>query len=161
MALENMRDLFVRGMQAVYNAERQQLEAYPGAMEMLDEPASREGLQAHIDETKQHSERLEQIFSQMGEEPIRAENPIMDGIFQTGQQIVEESEDRGVRDSGFVAALQLGQHYEIASYGTLRTYAEGLGMDEAVELLQQSLDEEKAEDERLTELAVQVANPSA
>lgn len=161
MALDNMRDLFLRGMQAVYNAERQQIEAYPQAMETLEEPAAREGLQAHIDETRQHSERLERIFSQMGEEPVRAENPIMEGIFQTGQQVVEESSDRGVVDSGFVAALQLRQHYEIASYGTLRTYAEALGMDDAVGLLQQTLEEEKAEDERLTELAVRVANPRA
>ena len=92
--MKNLRDLFVGGMQALYNAERQQIEAYPQAMDTLDEPSAREGLQAHIDETKAHSERPERIFSRMGEEPVRADNPIMEGIFQTGQQVVESSEDR-------------------------------------------------------------------
>ena len=161
MAINDMRDLFLGGLHAIHNAERMQLEAYPQTMDTLEEPGAREGLQAHVGETKQHSERLEQILSNMGEEPVRFDNPIMRGIFDTGQRVVEESENRGVIDSGMIAAFQIGEHYEIATYGTLRTYAQALGMDEAAQLLQQTLDEEKAQDERLSEIAERVANPRA
>ena len=161
MAINNMRDLFLGGVQAIYSAEQMQLEAYPQTMDTLEEPGAREGLQAHVDETQQHSQRLEQILTNMGEQPQRVDNPIMQGIFDVGQQVVQQSEDRGVTDSGMIAAFQIGEHYEIATYGTLRTYAQALGMDEAAQLLQQTLDEEKAQDERLSQLAQQVANPRA
>ena len=161
MAINNMKDLFVGGLHAIYSAEQMQLEAYPQTMDMLEEPGAREGLQAHIDETQQHSGRLEQILTSMGEQPQRVDNPIMQGIFDVGQQVVQQSENRGVIDSGMIAAFQIGEHYEIATYGTLRTYAQALGMDEAAQLLQQTLDEEKAQDGRLSELAEQVANPRA
>ena len=161
MAINNLRDLFVGGAQAIYSAEQMQLEAYPQTMDMLEEPGAREGLQAHVDETQQHSQRLEQILTGMGEQPQRVDNPIMQGIFDVGQQILQQSEDRGVVDSGMIAAFQIGEHYEIATYGTLRTYAQALGMGEAVQLLQQTLDEEKAQDERLSQLAEAVANPRA
>ena len=161
MAINNMRDLFVGGVQAIYSAEQMQLEAYPQTMDTLEEPGAREGLQAHVDETQQHAQRLEQILTGMGEQPQRVDNPIMQGIFDVGQQIIQQAEDRGVVDSGMIASFQIGEHYEIATYGTLRTYAQALGMDEAAQLLQQTLDEEKAQDDRLSELAQQVANPRA
>ena len=161
MAINSMKDLFLGGLHAIYSAEQMQLEAYPQTMDTLEEPGAREGLQAHVDETRQHSERLERILSDMGEETVRADNPIMQGIFDVGQQVLQQSEDRGVVDSGMIGAFQIGEHYEIATYGTLRTYAQALGMDEAAQLLQQTLDEEKAQDERLSQLAERVANPRA
>jgi len=161
MALNSLQDLMVQGLQELYSAEQQAVQAYPQMMENVSSPELKQGLQAHLDQTQQQVQRLEQLFQQLGETPGQTENKVMQGILQNAQKIVGQGGEPAVLDAAIVAGAQIIEHYEIAGYGTARTYAQALGMNDAAQLLDQTLEEEKQTDQKLTQLAEQLVNPQA
>ena len=156
MSIESLDDLFLHELKDLYDAEKQLLKALP----KMAKAASSEQLTAafteHRDQTESQVARLERIFELL-EKPARGKKcKGMEGLIEEGSVLSEEDAQPAVLDAGLIAAAQKVEHYEIASYGTLATYAKILGLDEAVELLAETLAEEKETDEKLTELASQV-----
>jgi ferritin-like metal-binding protein YciE len=153
MSIENLEDLFVHGLRDTLNAERQLLEALP----KLAKASSSETLQAAFEEhtavTEQHVDRLETIFKSLDKAARGKHCPGMEGLVTEGAELIKEEEPGVQLDAALIGAAQKTEHYEIAAYGTLATYARLLGMDEAVELLEATLAEEKETDEKLTEIA--------
>jgi ferritin-like metal-binding protein YciE len=153
MEMESLRDLFIDELKDLYSAENQILKALP---KMIKKAASKElksGFEQHLKETQGHVERLEKIFQELDESPRGKKCKGMEGIIADGKELMEEDADPEVMDAGLIGAAQHVEHYEMAGYGCVRTYAELLGHSDIVNLLQQTLDEEKATDEKLTQLA--------
>lgn len=153
MQMESLRDLFVEELKDLYSAENQILKALP---KMIKKATSRElksGFEQHLKETQGHVERLEKIFQELEESPRGKKCKGMEGVIADGKELMEEEAEPEVMDAGLIGAAQHVEHYEIAGYGCVRTYAELLGHSNFVNLLQQTLDEEKATDEKLTQLA--------
>jgi ferritin-like metal-binding protein YciE len=123
--------------------------------------ALRSAIKEHLEQTKGHVERLEKIFGLLGKAPRAEHCKAMEGLVEEGANLLEEEGSAMVKDAALIGAAQRVEHYEIAAYGTTRTLAEMLGHSDAVELLQQTLDEEKETDEKLTELAMSEVNPEA
>jgi ferritin-like metal-binding protein YciE len=156
MSIENLDDLFLHELKDMYDAEKRILKALP----KMAKAASSEELQAafeeHRDQTEQQIARLEEIFELL-DKPARGKKCLgVEGLVAEGAELMKEDAQPAVLDAGLIASAQKVEHYEIASYGTLATYAKILGLDEAVELLETTLAEEKETDEKLTELASQV-----
>jgi ferritin-like metal-binding protein YciE len=153
MEMESLRDLFIDELKDLYSAENQILKALP---KMIKKASSRElksGFEQHLKETQGHVERLDKIFEELDESPRGKKCKGMEGIIADGKELMEEDAEPEVMDAGLIGAAQHVEHYEIAGYGCVRTYAELMGEDDIVNLLQQTLDEEKATDEKLTQLA--------
>jgi ferritin-like metal-binding protein YciE len=161
MKLDSLHKLYVEELRDVYNAENQLLKALPKMAKGASSEDLRQGLQDHLEETKGHVERLEQIFEALGENPKGKTCAAMKGLIEEGSEILEEKGEESVLDAGIIAAAQKVEHYEIATYGTLRTWANLLGEDDAAELLQETLDEEGETDKRLNDLAEDIVNPEA
>lgn len=124
-------------------------------------PNLQEGFRDHLEETRGHVTRIEQVCEHLGVTPKGKKCVAMEGLIEEGKELMEEDAEPGVLDAGLIAAPQKVEHYEIASYGSARTWAEQLGLDKAVRLLQETLDEEKATDEKLTQLALEAVNEEA
>ena len=153
MEMESLRDLFIEELKDLYSAENQILKALP---KMIKKAASRElksGFEQHLKETQGHVERLEKIFGELDESPRGKKCKGMEGVIADSKELMQEDAEPEVMDAGLIAAAQHVEHYEMAGYGCVRTYAELLGHSNFVDLLQQTLDEEKATDEKLTQLA--------
>jgi ferritin-like metal-binding protein YciE len=153
MEMESLRDLFIDELKDLYSAENQILKALP---KMIKKASSRElksGFEQHLKETQGHVERLDKIFEELEESPRGKKCKGMEGIIADGKELMEEDAESEVMDAGLIGAAQHVEHYEIAGYGCVRTYAELMGEDDIVKLLQQTLDEEKATDEKLNQLA--------
>ncbi|MFL6388302.1 MAG: ferritin-like domain-containing protein [Terriglobales bacterium] len=151
--MESLRDLFIDELKDLYSAENQILKALP---KMIKKASSRElksGFEQHLKETQGHVERLDKIFEELEESPRGKKCKGMEGIIADGKELMEEDAEPEVMDAGLISAAQHVEHYEIAGYGCVRTYAELMGEDDIVNLLQQTLDEEKATDEKLNQLA--------
>lgn len=161
MKLDTLRKLYIEELRDVYNAEHQLLKALPKMTKVASAEELREALQDHLEETKGHVERIEEIFNELDESPKGKTCHGMKGLVEEGSEILEEKGEESVIDAGIIAAAQKVEHYEIATYGTLRTWAELLGESEAADLLQQTLDEEGDADKRLNELAEEIVNPEA
>src|SRR4029077_16238936 len=159
MKLDTLRKLYIEELRDVYNAENQVLKALPKMTKAASAEELREALQDHLEETKGHVERIEEIFNELNESPKSKTCHGMKGLVEEGSEILEEKGEESVIDAGIIAAAQKVEHYEIATYGTLRTWAELLGETEAADLLQQTLDEEGDADKRLNELAEEIVNP--
>jgi ferritin-like metal-binding protein YciE len=153
MSLDSLHDLFVEELKDIYNAESQLTKALPKMAKAAASDELRMGFEEHLKETQKQIERLEQIFEELEMAPKGKKCKAMQGLIEEGSDIISEDGEDAVKDAALIAAAQKVEHYEIAAYGTLRTYAELLGMDDAAELLQESLDEEAATDKKLTELA--------
>ena len=161
MKLNTLKQLYIEELRDLYSAENQLLKALP---KMAKGAASDELILAfenHLDQTKVHVERLEEIFERLNETPKGKTCQAMKGLVEEGSEILGEDGEESVRDAGIIAAAQKVEHYEIASYGTVRTFAQLLGEDEAAELLQETLDEEGEADKLLTQLAQEIVNPEA
>jgi ferritin-like metal-binding protein YciE len=161
MANDTLQDLLVETLRDTYNAEKQLVKALP----KMAKAATSDELQAaftdHLEVTRQQVTRLEQVFQEL-DVPVRGKHCVaMDGLIEEGKEIMEEDHDPDVMDAGIIAAAQKVEHYEIAAYGTLRTWAEMLGFTRAAALLQQSLDEESDADEKLSQLAMTQVNVRA
>jgi ferritin-like metal-binding protein YciE len=156
-----LHDAFVDELRDTYDAEKQLTKALPKMVKAASSPALRDALEAHLEETRQQVERLEQVFSELDEKPRGKHCEGMAGIIQEGQSIMEEEFDETTTDACLIAAAQRVEHYEMAAYGTLVAWARVMGHVEAADLLQETLDEEKAADEKLTSIAEGGINQAA
>ena len=153
MEMESLRDLFIDELKDLYSAENQILKALPKMIKKAASTELKSGFEQHLKETQDHVERLEEIFEELDESPRGKKCKGMEGIIADGKELMQEDAEPEVMDAGLISAAQHVEHYEMAGYGCVRTYAELLGHSNFVDLLQQTLDEEKATDEKLTQLA--------
>ena len=161
MALNSMDELFLNELKDVYNAEKQLVAALPGMAKAAQSPKLQQAITKHLRETEGHVKRLEQILKSLGE-PLRGKKcKGMEGLIEEGKEILEEEGAPEVIDAAIISAAQRVEHYEIAAYGCLRTYALLLGNTEADRLLQQTLAEEEATDKALTALGEGGINQAA
>jgi len=161
MKLDSLEELYVEELRDLYNAEHQILKALPKLAKAASSPDLEKGFQEHLQQTKGQVERLDQIFSDLGKSSKGKKCEAMEGLLKEGAELLEADALPSVLDAALIAAAQRVEHYEIAGYGCVRTYAKLLGQDGATKLLQQTLDEEKRTDEKLTELAVGSINTEA
>lgn len=159
--IKTMNDLFVHQLKDMYYAENQIVEALPKMIEKASSPELKQGLQAHLSETRNQVARLEQIFRMQGVTAKQVDCPAMDGLIKEADQVSGDIADKAVLDAGIIAAAQSVEHYEIARYGTLIAWAKELGQNDCVSLLIQTLDEEKGADKKLTVLAENRVNRAA
>jgi ferritin-like metal-binding protein YciE len=149
-----LKELYIEELRDLYNAEQQLTKALPKMAKASSDEELRSGFEEHLEQTKGHVQRLEQIFEKLGEKPEGKKCKGMEGLIAEGSEMIEEEDlEDEARDAGLISAAQRVEHYEIAGYGCVRTYATLLGDSAAAELLQQTLDEERETDEKLTELA--------
>lgn len=153
MKLENLEQLFLQELRDLYDAEDQITEALPKMIEAAHYPQLKDALQEHLEITRQQIQRLDQIFNILGEDASGQTCKGMKGVIKEGDEIISQGGDGATVDAGIISAAQRVEHYEMAGYGTVRTYAELLGQQQIATLLQQTLDEEKEADEKLTEIA--------
>jgi ferritin-like metal-binding protein YciE len=159
--IKTMDDLFVHTLRDIYYAEKQILKGLPDMIEKANDPQLKQAFQAHFGETKNHVTRLEQVFKMHGTEAKGIDCPAIDGILEEAEDIAGEIEDQEVLNAALVAAAQAVEHYEITRYGTLIAWAKRLGRNDAANVLQKTLDEEKATDKKLTQLAESKLNLKA
>ena len=155
MQLNSLQDLFVEQLQDLYDAEKRIVEALPQMAGAAHNASLKSAFEQHLRETQNHVKRLEQVFQLMGQPAKSKTCDAMKGLVSEGSEVVSAKGDPDVKDAALIAAAQRVEHYEIAAYGTARTFAQRLGKQEAVRLLQQTLDEEGATDKKLTALAEQ------
>ncbi len=159
--METLNELFVETLKDVYFAENAILKALPKMASKASSTELKEAFMEHVEETKGHVQRLDKIFKLLGKKSEGKECPALKGLVQETEELISEAKNGAVLDAGLIGCAQAVEHYEMARYGTLCAWAEQLEMDEAVELLEETLDEEKAADEKLTELAVGGVNEGA
>ena len=161
MALESLHDLYVEELRDLYNAENQLLKALPRMAKAASHEDLRAAFTEHLEVTRGQVERLDRIFKELGEKPTGKKCKAMEGLIAEGKEILEEDAEPAVLDAALIAAAQKVEHYEMAGYGCVRTFARRLGYDRAAGLLQETLDEEGEADKTLTELAETIINPDA
>lgn len=161
MKLESLKDLYLEQLKDLHSAETQLIDALPKMAEAASSPDLRKAFNDHLRQTNEHVRRLERIFQDLQESPGGHTCEGMKGLIKEGEQMIHQRGEPSVIDAGLIAAAQRVEHYEIAGYGTLRTYAELLGRNEHVSLLERTLREEEETDERLTELAESHVNQEA
>lgn len=161
MKLEQLDDLFLMTLEDIYGGEKQILKALPKMVGKATNPELRDALEQHRVETADQVDRLEQIFKALGKKPKSETCEAIEGLIAEGQEVMTAAKDDAVRDAGIIAAGQAIEHYEIARYGTLVAWAEQLGLEEAVPLLEQTLEEEKKADATLNRCALEGANERA
>lgn len=161
MPINSMQDLATQKLQMIYDAEDQALQAYPQMMSAISSPQLKQAFQQHMQETQQQVQRLDQLFQQMGMQPGSKPCIAMQGLIREGQQIIQEGGSPEVLDAAILAAAQAIEHHEIAAYGTARTMARQLGMQDAAMVLEQILEEEKKTDALLTQIAESNVNQQA
>ena len=156
--MKTLNDLFEDMLQDVYFAEKTLVKALPKMAKKATSENFKTALTEHLAQTEEHVTRLESIFGMLGEKPKAKECPAILGLVKEAEEIMEEAEDDAVRDAGMVACAQAVEHYEIARYGSLCSWADQLGMKKAVELLSATLDEEISADSSLMDLALSEIN---
>lgn len=161
MDIDTMEKLFVHELKDLYSAENQILKALPKMAKKASNSKLKAAFEEHLTQTKEQVKRLEQIFDGLDFKPGGHKCKGMEGLIEEGEDAMEDAEDDEVRDAAMIAAAQRVEHYEIAGYGTARTYARLLGNDKAAKLLQTTLDEEGATDKKLTKLAESTVNQDA
>jgi ferritin-like metal-binding protein YciE len=158
MQLQTLKDLYFQELKDLHSAEKQIVKALPKMVKAAHNAQLKAGFQKHLEETKEHAARLEKLLSAHGESTRGPKCKGMEGVLEEGAEMIEEKGDDEVRDAGLIAAAQRVEHYEIAGYGSARTYAELLGDKKGAKVLQQTLDEESATDQKLTTLAKSTIN---
>ncbi len=161
MKLKTLRDLYIHELKDLYSAEKQLTKALPKMAKAASNEELKTSFEEHLEQTGQQIERLEQILEGLGESTKCDKCKGMEGLLEEGSKAMTEDAAEEVRDAAIIVAAQKVEHYEIAGYGSVRTFAEMLGEDEAARLLQQTLDEEIETDEKLTELAENSINTEA
>jgi ferritin-like metal-binding protein YciE len=161
MEMESLRDLFVEQLKDLYSAENQIIKALPKMIKAASSEELKSAFQEHLEQTKGQVERLDQIFEEIEESPRGKKCKGMEGLIEEGKEKMEEEGEPQVLDAALIASAQKVEHYEIAAYGCLRTYAQLLGYSEVEQLLQQTLEEEEATDKKLTELGESGINEAA
>lgn len=161
MKFESLKSLYVDELQDIYDAEKEIVKALPKLTEAASSPLLKTAFEHHLQQTKQHVARLEQIFEGLGEKPKAKKCDGVRGILKEGEDIIGEKGDRAVRDAGLIAGAQRVEHYEIAVYGSLKAWAAQCDSARAVQLLEETLTEEKHADQKLTEIAESSVNRQA
>ena len=161
MKLNTLQDLLVEELQDIYDAENQILKALPKMAKAASAPQLQQAFEQHLEQSRVHVTRLDQVFQQLGTKSKGKSCKAMQGLITEGEEMIKEKADPAVRDAGLIAAAQRVEHYEMAAYGCVRTYASQLGQQQAAQLLQQTLDEEGATDKKLTQLAERLINLEA
>jgi len=156
MEHQALKELYIDELKDIYNAENQLVKALPKMAKAANSEELRTGFEEHLVQTRGHVQRLEQIFKELGEKPSGKKCKGMEGLVAEGQEMMGEDFEDDVMDAALISAAQRVEHYEIAAYGTVRTYAELLGEDTAVQLLEQTLEEEKETDQKLTDMASEI-----
>lgn len=159
--IKSMNDLFMHTLRDIYYAENQIAKALPDMIEKATDPKLRQGFQAHLNETKGHVQRLEQVFKLHGVKAEGVDCPAIDGIIEEADEVAGEVADKKTLDAALIAAAQAVEHYEMTRYGTLIAWAKQLGRNDCASLLAQNLEEEKAADAKLTMLAESGVNAKA
>ncbi len=161
MSLDSLQSLFLEELKDIYHAEKQLVQALPRLAKSASSPELKEAITSHLEETKGHVERIEQIFQDLGHTARGKRCKGMEGLLEEGKEIMEEEGEDAVIDAALIAGAQRVEHYEIAAYGCLRTYAQLLGYDKAARLLSETLSEEEAADEKLNAIAESKVNAEA
>lgn len=152
--INNLRELFIEELRDLHSAETQLVKAIPKMAKASSDPSLRAGFEHHLEQTKTHLTRLEQIFDSLGEKPKGRTCEAMKGLVEEGDEWATQRAESSLRDAGIIVAAQKVEHYEIAGYGSMVSMAQRLGLEDAADLLRQTLDEEAATDETLTEIAL-------
>jgi ferritin-like metal-binding protein YciE len=161
MDLETLKDLYIHELKDLFSAEQQLVKALPKMAKAASNKELAAGFQEHLEQTKVHAQRLEQILSRHKGTTRGAKCKSMQGLVAEGAEKIDQEADAEVKDAGLIAAAQRVEHYEIAGYGTARTYAEFLGDQEGAKLLQTTLEEERETDQKLSKLAESAINVAA
>jgi len=157
----SLQDLYVDELRDLYNAETQLVKALPKMAKASGNGQLRHAFEEHLRQTSEHVSRLEQIFDQLGEKASGKKCLGMEGLVKEGSETMKEDYSKEVKDAAIIGAAQRVEHYEMAGYGTARAFAELLGEDEHVRLLERTLEEEKQADEKLTQLAGEINSQAA
>ena len=161
MQASQLMKLFEDELKDIYWAEKALTKAIPGMIKKATSQELIEALTSHLSETEEQVVRVEQVFESIGKKAVAKKCEAMDGLINEAGEIMESCEDGAMCDAGIISAAQKVEHYEIATYGTLRQFAETLGLTEAVKFLEATLNEEKAADEKLSEVAMSAINVAA
>jgi ferritin-like metal-binding protein YciE len=156
MKMASLKELFLEELKDLYSAEKQLIKALPKMAKAATAEDLQQGFLDHLEQTKGHAERLERVFELLDEKPRAKKCKAMEGLIEEGKELMAEDAEPEVMDAGLIAAAQRVEHYEIAGYGCVRTYAELLGETDARDLLQQTLNEEADTDKKLTKLAERI-----
>ncbi len=154
---ESLRELYINELKDLYSAETQLVKALPKMAKAASKDQLRQAFEEHLRQTSEHVSRLEQIFNELGEKPTGKKCVGMEGLVKEGAEVMKEDYEDSVKDAGIIGAAQRVEHYEIAAYGTVKAFAEILGEDEHVSLLEETLNEEKAADQKLSQIADEVS----
>jgi len=161
MSMDSLKDLYIDELKDLYSAENQLLKALPKMAKKASTPELKRAFQDHLEQTKGHVDRLEKIFKGLGEKPNGKVCKAMKGLVEEGKEVIEEDGDDSVLDAALIGAAQRVEHYEMAGYGVVRTFASLLGENNAVAVLQKTLNEEGEADKKLTKLAESIINVEA
>jgi len=161
MAVKTIEDLFIHELSDIYSAEKQLTKALPRLARAATAPELKKAFETHLEETQGQVERIDQIVEALGIRLKRIKCAAMEGLVEEGKEVIEEVEAGALRDAALIGGAQKVEHYEIASYGTLSAIAKQLGYQDALPLLQATLKEEKATDEKLTSMAETKVNSNA
>jgi ferritin-like metal-binding protein YciE len=161
MKLESLQELYVKELRDIYNAENQIIKALPKMIKKSSNPQLKQAFTDHLEVTRAQVERLDQIFADLGKRATGKKCVGMEGLIEEGKELIEEEPEPEVLDAGLIGAAQRVEHYEIAAYGTVRSYAELMGFERHAQLLQETLDEEGDADKLLTQIAESSVNVEA
>ena len=156
MAINNMRDALVTELKDLLSAERQITKALPKMAEKAQHPKLKEAFETHLRQTEGQIDRLEQAFAELGESARSEKCKAIAGIIEEGEELLKKKVDPEIKDAMLIAAAQKVEHYEIASYGTVRSRADDLGLDSVARLMEETLNEEKHTDDLLNQLSIEV-----
>ncbi len=159
--IKDMNDLFAHQLKDIYYAENRIVATLPKMIQKASTPELKEGFETHLDQTKVQIQQLDKVFDLHGLEPESIKCPAIDGIIKEAEEVAGEIDDKKVLDAALIAAAQAVEHYEITRYGTLIAWAKELGADECAALLQETLEEERDTDRKLTALAESEVNSAA
>src|SRR4030095_8233223 len=161
MQEQDLRDLYIDQLKDLYSAENQLIKALPRMAKAASNEELKQSFETHLEETRVHDKRIQKVMEKLGANPKGKKCKAMEGLIEEAKEVLEEDAEPEVLDAGLIAAAQRVEHYEIAGYGTVRSYAELLGDKEAARILQQTLDEEGKTDKLLTQLAESSINIEA
>jgi len=161
LKLDNLENLLTQQLEDLYSAEEQLIEALPKMADAASSQELKSAFQTHLEETRHQKERLDRVFRMLGHQPMAETCEAMEGLIEEGQSIIDAEGDADVKDAALIAASQRVEHYEMAGYGCVRTFARRLGRQDAADLLQETLDEEANADKLLTHIAEGIVNPVA
>ena len=159
--LTTLEDLYIEELQDLYSAENQIIKALPKMIEAASDSTLKKGFELHLEQTKEQAQRLEQIFERIGKSADGKTCKAMQGLVAEGQEALKEGQPGPVLDAALIACAQRIEHYEMAGYGTVKTFAKQLGDDESIPLLEKTLHEEKLTNDKLTKVAEGLVNPKA